>query len=195
MSKKITRHYYLDRDTDTDKLTNRILENKKADLMEWLKEHKNTLQGREAGDSFTLKDDITLQHGELENMQRFFRGAVVPYYFRQKYNYWHYSIPSKSFQNATNELKKRVGFIKYNHKGKPIDEVNSMTTFKKVEDLNEFLTMVQEVCFDDEGFIFPDSEYFKKLEKEKGRAEAQKQVFFELYEKYRNKFYKREILD
>lgn len=187
--------YYLDRDTDINVLTNEIMRTKKAEITVFLQRHHERLQEKDAGEYFTVEDILKLKDGELEKMQRFFRGAVVPYYVRQKYNIWTDSIDSEDLYNGTNEIKRAIGFMKYDHTGHITEEVNSMTSFERVKDLNEFLTMVQEVCFDDEAFIFPDSEYFKKLEKLKGRHAAQRQVSQELHEKVKNKHYKREIID
>jgi hypothetical protein len=137
---------------------------------------------------------LKLKEGELERMQRFFRGAVVPYYVRQKYDIWSEGIASDDLAKGTEEIKRAVGFLKYDSTGHITEEVNSMTTFERTKDLNEFLNMIQAVCFDDEALIFPDSEYFRKLEKEKGRHGAQRQTFLELYEKVKNRHYKREII-
>ena len=161
--------FYLDRDTNVNELVDDILRVKRSELIVFLQRQSDRLQEKEAGEYFTVEDVTKLKDGEMEKMQRFFRGAVVPYYIRQKYNVWTESIEQDLIEQGTNEIKRSVGFLKYSHTGHITQEVNSMSTFERVKDLNEFLTAVQQVCFDDEGFIFPDSEWFKKLEKEKGR--------------------------
>jgi hypothetical protein len=186
--------FYLDRDTDVNQLANEILRVKKAELVVFLERQHNRLQEKDAGEYFTVEDITKLKDGELEKMQRFFRGAVVPYYARQQYNIWSEFIDDEHIIKATEEIKKRVGFLKYDHTGHITQEVNSMATFERVKDLNEFLNMIQVVCFDDEGHIFPDSEYFKKLEKEKGRQATQRQCYLELHEKVKNKHFNREII-
>ncbi len=185
--------FYLDRDTDINVLASEIIRMKKAEMIVFLQRQHERLQEKDAGEYFTVEDVLKLKDGELEKMQRFFRG--VPYYIRQKYNIWSEGIETDMIYKGTNEIKKAVGFLKYDHTGHITEEVNSMASFERVKDLNEFLTMVQEVCFDDEAFIFPDSEYFRKLEKQKGRHSAQRQVFLELHEKVKNKHYQREIID
>ncbi len=187
--------YYLDRDTDIPELVDEMLRVKRAELTVFLGRQQDRLQEKDAGKYYTVEDNAKLKDGELENMQRFFRGAVVPYYARQSRNIWSEGIEGEVLYECTNEIKRRVGFLKYDHTGHITDEVNSMTTFERVKDLNEWLNMVQAVCFDDEVYIFPDSEHFKKLEADKGRSAAQRQVFLELYEKVKNKHYKREIID
>lgn len=186
--------FYLDRDTDVNELAEEILRVKRSELIVFLQRQYERLQEKDAGEYFTVEDMTKLKDGELEKMQRFFRGAVVPYYVRQKYDVWTETIDHEKLEQGTNEIKRAIGFLKYDHTGHITEEVNSMATFERVKDLNEFLTMVEQVCFDDEALIFPDSEWFKNLEKEKGRDATSRQAFLELYEKVKNKHYKREII-
>lgn len=186
--------YYLDRDTDVNSLVSEILRVKRAEMLVFLQRQHDRLQEKNAGEYFTVEDVTKLKDGELEKMQRFFRGAVVPYYVRQQYDIWSEHIPDEMVVQGTDEIKRAIGFLKYDHTGHISQEVNSMATFERVKDLNEFLTMVEAVCFTDNGLIFPDSEYFKGLEKDKGREATQRQVMIELHEKVKNKHYKREIL-
>lgn len=186
--------YYLDRDTDINALIDEIIEIKKSELEIFLNRQLDRLQEKDAGEYYTIEDISKLKEGELEKMNRFFRGAVIPYYLRQNLNFWEKDIPTSLIIDTTDEIKKMVGFMKYGHDGHITNEVNSLTTFERVKDLNEFINTVKNVCFDDNDYIFPDSEYFEKLEKEKGREAAQRQVTRELYEKFKNKFYKREII-
>lgn len=185
--------FYLDRDTDVNVLAEEIMRRKRGELIVFLQHHHDRLQEKDAGEYFTVEDITQLKDGELEKMQRFFRGAVVPYYARQSRDIWTDGIGSDVLAAATEEIKRRVGFLKYDYTGHITEEVNSMANFERVKDLNEFLKMVEEVCFDDEAYIFPDSKLFRELEKTKGRAAAQRQVFQELREKVKNKHYKREL--
>jgi hypothetical protein len=168
---------------------------KRSEAIVFLQRQVERLQEKPAGEYYTVEDLTKLKDGELEKMMRFFRGAVVPYYARQSRDIWTEGIESEVLFECTNEIKKAVGFLKYDHTGHITDEVNSLATFERVKDFNEFLKMVEEVCFDDDAYIFPDSEHFRKLEKGKGRHAAQRQVFIELYEKVKNKYYKREIIE
>lgn len=196
ITKNETRNlYYIDRDTNLDQLIEKIVKTKRAELTVFLRRQKERLEDKPAGEYLTIDDTTKLKEGELERMQRFFRGAVIPYYARQKYNIWSEAIEPDDLFKAANEIKRAVGFMKYDYTGHITDEVNSMANFDRAKDLNEFLNMVQVVCFDDDDFIFPDSEYFRKLEKQKGRHAAQRQVYLELYEKVKNKHYKRDITD
>lgn len=186
--------YYLDRDTNVEELVDEMLKVKREEALIFLRRQHDRLQEKEAGEYFTVEDTTKLKDGELEKMMRFFRGAVVPYYLRQTRNHWHEKLPTDMIIECTDEIKRSVGFMRYDHTGHLTQEVNSLATFERVKDFNEFLNMVQAVCFDDDGHIFPDSEHFKRLEKEKGRDAAQRQVFLELHEKIKNKHYKREII-
>lgn len=186
--------FYLDRDKNLDDLVEEILRVKRAELTVFLQRQQTRLQEKEAGEYFTIEDIAKLKEGELERMQRFFRGAVVPYYARQSRNIWSPVVESSVLADCTDEIKKQVGFLKYDHTGHITDEVNSMANFERVKDLNEFLNNIQAICFDDNGYIFPDSEHFRDLEKRKGRHAAQRQVFIELYQQVKNQHYKGEII-
>ncbi len=186
--------FYLDRDTDINALADEILRVKRSETIVFLQRQFERLQEKEAGEYFTVEDTLKLKEGELEKMQRFFRGAVVPYYVRQKYDIWTDGISHDDLIKGTEEIKRAIGFMRYDSTGHITDDVNSMATFERVKDLNEFLKMVEEVCFDDEALIFPDSKHFRELEKSKGRFEAQRQVFMELREKVKNRYQGREII-
>ena len=185
----------MDRETDPVVLAREIIKTQEAELIVFLTRQHSRLQEKDAGESFTVENTVKLKEGELERMNRFFRGAVAPYYARQRFDVWDDNLPSKYVVAATKELKQRVGFMLYDHNGRITENVNSMTTFLLVRDLNAFLKEIEEVCFDDEGFIFPDSKHFKALWKEKGRIAAERQVFEELREKHRNRFFDRKIID
>ena len=185
--------YSLDRDTHIPSLVDEMIRVKKSELTIFLERMKNRLEEKEAGEYFTIEDTAKLKDGEMEKMMRFFRGAVVPYYIRQSQDLWGEDIPHDLYMRCTDEIKTRVGFLLYDHTGHITEDVNSLATFERVKDFNEFLKNVEAVCFDDEGYIFPNSEHFRKLEKEKGRDAAQRQVAQELREAVRNKHYKREI--
>lgn len=185
--------FYLDRDTDVPALVDQVLKTKRSEAIVFLNRMIDRLNEKDAGEYYTLEDILRVKDGELEKMMRFFRGAVVPYYVRQTREVWTESIPSELLEECTIEIKRSIGFLKYDYTGHITNEVNSLATFERIKDFNEFITMVQEVCFDDDGLIFPDSEHFKNLEKEKGRDAAQRQVFYELLEKVKNKHYKRQL--
>lgn len=194
-NKNVKNVYYLDQKTDLERLVNSMQKHRRAELIEFLEAKQNKLQSKKAGEYYTIEDVVKAKDGELENMQRFFRGAVVPYYVRQEYDLWDEKISAEYLKRGTKEIKKQVGFMRYDHTGHMTKEVNSMATFRRVKDLREFLDMIEDVCFNDRGYIYPDSDYFNTLETQKGRSAAKRQVFLELKEKAKNKHYNRELLN
>lgn len=178
--------FYLDRDTDIAALEEAIIKQKRSELRIFLQTQHTRLQEKEAGEYFTVEDVTKLKDGELEKMMRFTRGAVIPYYARQSRDHWDEHMPTSMLDEAIDEIKRQVGFMRYDHTGHLTDEVNSLATFERVKDFNEWLKTVEAVCFDDNGYIFPDSEHFKRLEKTKGRDAAARQVFRELLQKVKN---------
>lgn len=180
--------HYLDRDTDIPALVEEVLRLKRAEITVFLQRMQGNLQEKDAGEYYTIEDVLKVKDGELEKMMRFFRGAVVPYYARQSRNVWRRAIESEVIHEATIEIKKAVGFLKYDYTGHITDEVNSLATFERIKEFSEFLKNVEAVCFEDQGYIFPDSKRFRDLEKEKGRTAAQRQVDEELYQAVKNRF-------
>lgn len=190
ISKNFCKQYhYLDRDTDIEQLASEMMPALKSELMNFLQYKQTLLQAKDAGEFITLEHMVKAKEGELEKMNLFFRGPVVEYYFRQKYDYWNLNdpIPASHLNDATDEIKRAVGFTLYDHTGKKTDDVNSMMTFTTVKALNEFLNDIENVCFNDQGYIFPDSDHFKKLLKLKGRQSAKRQVIGELHDRVKNK--------
>jgi len=184
--------YFLDRDTDIEALLEKMFRVQRAEALVFLRRMQERLQEKSAGEYFTVEEITKVKEGELEKTLRFFRGAVVPYFFRQEYDFWEEDIPSAELEKATDEIKRRVGFMLYDTTGHITEEVNSMTSFERLKDLVEWLKMVEEVCFTDNGYIFPESKHYLALEKEKGREAARRQTFQELREQHRNRHYKRE---
>ena len=187
--------YYLDRDTDVEQLIEQKVRAKKIELLVIIGRMVDRLQAKDAGEYYTVEDVTKLKDGELEKMMRFYRGAVVPYFARQSLDHWDDGeLDAGTIEAHHQIIKQSVGFMLYDHTGHITEETNSLATFARVKDFNEFLASVQAVCFDDNGYLFPDSEHFRKLEKTKGRTAAQLQVFEELREKIKNRFHGREII-
>lgn len=185
--------YYLDRNTDVPALVDKMLRARRVESIQLIERLRLRLEEKQGGEYFTVEDRVSLKDGELEKMMRFYRGAVIPYFFRQQYDHWDEEMPRGAMEACHEEVKMSVGFMRYDHTGHITKETNSLATFERVKDFNEFLTHVEAVCFQDNSFIFPNSEHFLKLEKAKGRAAAQRQVFEELREKHKNRFAGREI--
>ena len=188
--------YYLDRDTDVRTLVDEMMRTKRAEAITFLERQKDRLQEKEAGEYYTVEDTTKLKDGELEKMMRFFRGAVVPYYVRQRHDLWDIlQEPDASLvAECTNEIKRAVGFMRYDHTGHITKDVNSLATFERAKDFSQFLRDVEAVCFDDRGYIFPDSKLFRDLEKLKGREAAHRQALYELRERVKNLYKDRQIV-
>lgn len=190
--------FFIDRDTNIQDLVSSIMRDStfEADLLNFLEYKQNMLEGKSAGEFISLEHIVRAKEGDLDKMNLFFRGPVVEYYFRQEYGFWNRDrIPSSNLNDTTDEIKRAVGFTLYDHEGHKTDDVNSMTTFTTVKALNEFLNDIENVCFIDKGFIFPDSAHFKALLRSKGREGAKRQVMNELHEKVKNKYQNRNITE
>lgn len=192
--KQLKQQYLLDRDTDIIALAEEIINQDRKELIEFLKEKQALLHEKDLGEYFIVDKVIKLKEGELAKMERFFRGPVVEYYTRQSRDIWTEKVSHSILSLCTDELKRRVGFILYDEKGYPTEEVNSITSFKRVKDFRKFLEDIENVCFKDNDYIFPDSKHFKELTKEKGIDSAMRQVISELFISYKNKFFNQEIV-
>ena len=188
MEKEIKQLYYLDRETDTRKLAEEIIQDQKNIMIDFLDHHKNTLQEREAGEFFPVESILKLKDKGIDKMIVFYKYAVIQYYVRQEYDIWDEKIPPEWLKRGDSEMKKKVGFILYDVDGNPTGENNSVTKFKQLKQMNAFLKDVENVCFKDQGYKFPDSKHFKQLRKDKGFDAAKTQIFHELHEWYKNQF-------
>ena len=189
-SKEIKDLYYLTKKTEVNKLVEEILSNKKKKIVKYI----NGLLDNANDKELIIIEDITqVKEKDLENSMRFYRGAVLQYYYRQSREYWDEKISNKELMIVNDEIKAMVGFKKYDKKGKPTKEVGSMADFKEIKMLNTFLNDVENVCFNDQGYIFPNSKHFNEIIAEKGLKVAKIQALYELKEQYKNKHYKREI--
>ena len=90
--------------------------------------------------------------------------------------------------------KAKVGFMERGIDGKLTDEPNSVLTFKLVKDFLQFLTDVENVCFDDNSYLFPNAKEYKLTEKKKGREIAKREWLDKLKEHIKNKYPNRKII-
>jgi hypothetical protein len=186
MDKKYAKTYYIDRDTDTAKLANKMLKEAEPFLNQFLLGHHNRLQGREPGEYFTVDFGALLRDGGLEYLTRFYKGAVLQYYYRQSRDYWGGKFTTAMGVEVDKELKKETGFVLYDDTGIPTGEVNSTKNYKTVTAFSQWLNVIKEAIFEPNGYLFPDSKHYKALEKAKGRHAAKVQVFNELKTHYKN---------
>ena len=159
ISKNFTKQlHYIDRDTNVPQLANEMMQAMLPELVMFLEYKQNLLQGKDAGEFITVEHIARAKEGELDRMHLFYRGPVVEYYFRQKFDFWNLNdpIPASHLNDTSDEIKRMVGFTLYDHTGKKTDEPNSLTTFQRVKDMAEFLNDIEQICFEDQGYFWPD---------------------------------------
>lgn len=169
---KIKNSFYIDRDTDTEKLVNEIFAKTKAEMKEVFDEEKNILMSKEAGDYRTVDFTVKVGNTELDKLIVFYKGAVVPYFYRQEYSDLNEKVESDNLKDADKQIKRMVGFVERGADGVKTNVPNSITNFRLVKEFLEFLENVENVCFVDNDYKFPDAKEYKKALKEKGRAGA-----------------------
>jgi len=188
MEKEIQNLFYLDRDTNIEKLAESILQNKRNTLLKFLKHHQDVLQEREAGEFFPIEDSIKIKDKSIDKMITFYKSAVVQYYIRQEYDVWEEKLTPEQLERGDKEMKEKIGYILYGIDGKPTGKVNSVTAFKQLKEMNTFLKQIEEVCFKDNGYMFPDSKHFNTLKDAKGLGPAKLKIMYELKTWYDNQF-------
>lgn len=185
---KVKNLTYIDRDSNAEEIVDKLFKNSRDEMILFVQSHIDKLQSKDAGTFYTVIDEFKIVNEEMQNQIEFYKGAVTHYYARQLKDYWGETIPASILKECDKEIKKRVGFICYDWEGKPTNETNSVLNFRDTKEFSLFLNDVENVCFEDEGYMFPDSEHFKLLVKEKGRGIAIRQAFNELKAWYKNKF-------
>lgn len=172
--------YYIDRDTDIHTLIKKMQSDQLRELVPLLEQKKLELQEKEAGEYFTVKSTFDIINNALQKIYAFFRGPVIEYYMRQKLDDYDGKLDRKLVAEATDDIKRGVGFVLYDTQGKPTKKVNSLLAFEQAKEMAEWLETVKNICFDDQGYLFPDSDHFNELFKSKGEESAKRQVIEEL---------------
>lgn len=185
---KVKNLTYIDRDSNAEEVVDKLFKTARGEMILFVQSHIDKLQSKDAGTFYTVIDEFKIVNKEMQNQIEFYKGAVTHYYARQLKDYWGETIPTSILKDCDQEIKKRVGFICYDWEGKSTNETNSVLNFRDTKEFSLFLNDVENVCFEDEGYLFPDSEHFKSLVKEKGRGIAIRQAFNELKAWYKNKF-------
>jgi len=181
---------YLDRDSNPKQVFDEMTVVAENQFITLAENHINQLNGEEAGEYRTVEITFKIVNKALEKMNFFFRGAVVPYYARQKHDYWHAKIPKELLEDATDDIKRAVGFVLYDHTGHQTDQVNSLTSFRTTKQFTEWLNDVEEVVFGtgaNQMYIFPNSDHFNELVEKYGRDVATVRATNELMQQYKNK--------
>lgn len=186
--------YYIERDTDSLEILKQIFQQLEKELLPIIDYETNELKGKEAGEYRTLEVTAKVGNTEMSRLTRYYKSAVVTGYYRQHYGNWDRKIEAIELQSADAEIKKLVGFVERGSDGMKTDVPNSITNFKLVKEFLQFLTDVENVCFIDNGYIFPDADDYKKTEKTKGRDIAKKEWLDKLKEHIKNMHANREII-
>lgn len=186
--------YYIERETDSSVVMERVLLQLVKELRPMIDENINLLNSKDAGEYRTLEISCSIGNTEMSRLIRFYKSAVVNGYYRQHYGNWDRKPKAEELRQVDAELKRLVGFVERDIQGNKTDIPNSITTFKLVKEFLQFLTDVENVCFEDNGYLFPDAKEYKNTEKKKGRSVAQSEWLDKLKEHIKNKFPNREIV-
>ena len=187
--KNVTKISFITKDTNPVDFVESFFEKHKREYIDYIADRIEKLKPKEIGAFETVKIKMQSDNEEIANMQAFYRGAVLPYYYYQSRDWWG-KIKSEHLMIADDELKREIGFILYDEKGNPLKEngvtqTNSTLTLKNTKLFSEFLKNIQENCFGEQ-YIYPDPEHFKSIAKQKGRDVASRQTKAELIQQYKN---------
>ncbi|MCK4500897.1 hypothetical protein KAU11_10385 [Candidatus Babeliales bacterium] len=138
-------------------------------------------------DERTVIVEIKVQNQMLAKLHKFYRGAVVEYYWRQTREIWD---PRKKMDTELrkmmhDEIRKGVRFFRYDEAGQ-VDGLNSFDTFRSTKAFTEKLNTIEAVLFDDEGYQFPVSEEYLTDYKKYGKAGADKKAVAKLLDWNKN---------
>jgi hypothetical protein len=133
----------------------------------------SSAQMKNHGEFKNVNFEMKTENREISNLHRFYRGAVLPYYIRQREeNFdkeWKYT--TEHAEKYTNELKEQIGFFIFDDRGKKVG-LNSFAVFEETKKYVKTLELMENIAFDNQGFKFPSSEHYKELEKKHGRVNA-----------------------
>lgn len=186
--------YYIERDTVVGNVLEKMIFQIVKELKPMIEENINLLKGKEAGEYRTLDVTAKIGNTEMSRLIRYYKSAVVTGYYRQNYGNWDRKIDAHELRDADAEIKTLVGFVERDSQGNQTDIPNSITNFKLVKDFLQFLTDVENVCFIDNDYLFPDAKEYKDTEKKKGREVAKREWLDKLKNHIKNKFPNREML-
>jgi len=177
---------FIDMHSNAEEVVDKLLKQTRDEKIEYVKERINYLNEKGEGHMETLSDTLNSENKSLADLRAFFRGAVVPYYWRQSREVFNADMTSVDMAECAGEMKRTIGYILYGQDGKPqIDfdgkvKVNSTMLFKQTKEYTNFLKDIEENCFDDNGYKFPDSDHYKELMRATNRKSADARVLHEL---------------
>lgn len=186
--------YYIERDTIAKDVMSKIYLQLEKELLPIIENEINELKSKDAGTYRTLDVVAKIGNTEMSRLIRYYKSAVITGYYRQHYGNWERKIKAIELQQADSEIKKLIGFVERGSDGMKTNIPNSITNFNLVKEFLQFLTDVENVCFVDNGYLFPDAEEYKKIEKTKGKDIAKKEYLSKLHEHMKNMHANREII-
>lgn len=128
---------------------------------QWIEEQKKGIPSE--WESKIVKVEYSIHDPAIADMFRFFNGTVVAYYAIQAKEITDGKPDQETLKACREEILQGVlGFEPRLAKvmGK---KRTSTTEFVEVQQWSNFLNSVQEIVFDDAGYMFPDSKAFWKL--------------------------------
>lgn len=138
----------------------------------WISEAQKTVEAD--WKPLIVKVIYALFDPEIEDMRRFFEGAVKQYYCIQNEHMTEgYPSPKMLKMYRDTILDEMLGYD-LQLVGKVTRRITSTKDFKGVQAWNNFLQTLQETMFDSAGFEFPDSEVFWSDVKNFGYEQAKK---------------------
>lgn len=153
----------------------------------WIREQQRTTL---TGSFKLIKVEYSLYDPEIENMHKFFEGAIIPYYAIQTREILSGNPDSHILKECREELLE--GILGYDVRMANImkRERGSITDFKEVQQWLTFVNVIKEEFFDPNGYEFPDSDKFHEMAIQYGRDEARaisiRQLQVSLNRKYAN---------
>ena len=174
MSKNITKQqFYIDRDTSVTEVITKVGKWFKTIVYKFLEARQIDLQEEKAGGFRTVTVTVKIENKELTRLHAFFRGAVVIYYIRQSREMFEreYKVSGEDMKTAVDEMKEETKFYIHDEIGKVVG-LNSFAVFENTKKYTEKLNEIEKIMFDDNGYLFPDSEEYNADYKAYGRQRA-----------------------
>lgn len=151
----------------------------------WIREQQRTILN---GAYKLIKTEYSLYDPEIDDMRRFFEGAITEYYVIQSRDILSGTPDSKLIKEGRDELLEAI--LGYDVRMAMLmkRERASTTDFKEVQQWLVFVNIIKEEFFDPNGYEFPNSDSFRQLAEQYGREEAKAISINKLQESLRRKY-------
>lgn len=137
---------------------------------EWLRTIQKTMAKKDK--PILIKTVCTIHNPEIENMVKFFNGAVVDYFTIQSKDLLSGDIPPLMRKMAREELLDSALGYELKMLTKSARRRKSTANFTNVQQWNDLLKRLEETEFEPNGYFFPDSKEFWELQAKHGYDEA-----------------------